>query len=84
MLCDKSGIPVPSSRLGALEEFRIRPENTSHRAEKILVRYLPGKGFELAKRTLRDLEDTGKIYFEKNWGAYLTGTIYPGDRQTAG
>ena len=77
MLCDKAGVPVPSSRLGALEEFRIRPENTGHRAEKILVRYRPGGGFEITKRTLRDIEDTGKIYFEKNWGAYLTGAIYP-------
>ena len=28
-------------------------------------------------RPLRGIEDTGKIHFEKNWGAYLTGEIYP-------
>ncbi|WP_319243434.1 FAD-binding protein [uncultured Propionivibrio sp.] len=77
MLCDRAGVPVPSSRLGELEEFRIRPENTAHRTEKILLRYRPGHGFEISKRALRGIEDTGKIYFEKNWGAYLTGAIYP-------
>ena len=32
-----------------------------------------------SKRSLRSIKDTGKIYFEKNWGAYLTGAIYPDD-----
>ena len=84
MLCSGDGEQAPSSRLGTLDGFRFLPENPAHRQEKILLRYRPDAGMQVFKRPLRGIEDTGRIYFEKNWGAYLTGTIYPGDRQTAG
>jgi hypothetical protein len=32
---------------------------------------------QVCERSLRPVEDTGKTYFEKNWGAFLTGEIYP-------
>ena len=84
MLCTDGGMQAPSSRLGPLDGFRFLPEDPAHRQEKILLRYRPDAGMQVFKRPLRGIEDTGRIYFEKNWGAYLTGTIYPGDRQTAG
>jgi hypothetical protein len=34
-------------------------------------------GMQVCERSLRPVEDTGKTYFEKNWGAFLTGEIYP-------
>ncbi|MFT3963373.1 FAD-binding protein [Propionivibrio sp.] len=83
MLCSGGGEQAPSSRLGTLDGFRFLPENPAHKQEKILLRYRPGAGMQVFKRPLRGIEDTGRIYFEKNWGAYLTGTIYPEDRQPA-
>lgn len=79
MLCSGGGTQAPSSRLGELGGFRFLPENLAHRQEKILLRYSAETGMQVSKRSLRSIEDTGKIYFEKNWGAYLTGAIYPDD-----
>ncbi|MFT4173325.1 MAG: FAD-binding protein [Rhodocyclaceae bacterium] len=79
MLCSEAGQQTPDARVGALDGFRFVPENTAHRAEKILLRYRPETGMQVTKRPLRGIEDTGKIYFEKNWGAYLTGEVYPRD-----
>jgi hypothetical protein len=79
MLCAANGTSTPSSRLGDLDQYRFLTESPAHRQEKILLRYRPETGMEIFKRPLRPIEDTGKIYFEKNWGAYLTGAIYPAD-----
>lgn len=79
MLCSGGGTQAPSSRLGELGGFRFLPENLAHRQEKILLRYSAETGMQVSKRSLRSIDDTGKIYFEKNWGAYLTGAIYPDD-----
>ena len=43
----------------------------------MILRYTPEAGMTIFERPLRTIEDTGKIYFEKNWGAFLTGEIYP-------
>jgi succinate dehydrogenase/fumarate reductase flavoprotein subunit len=79
MLCSESGSSTPVTRLGYLEQYRFLSESTAHRQEKILLRYRPETGMDVFKRPLRPIEDTGKIYFEKNWGAFLTGAIYPDD-----
>ncbi len=79
MLCSADGSNTPSSREGDLDQYRFRAESTPHRQEKILLRYRPETGMEIFKRPLRPIEDTGKIYFEKNWRAFLTGAIYPED-----
>ncbi len=80
MLCSGDGRQIPASRLGELDGFRFLPENPEHRQEKILLRYHPDTGMQIRKRPLRPIENTGEIYFEKNWGAYLTGAIYPEDK----
>ncbi len=77
MLCSDQGTRAPDSRLGALDDYRFLAENETQRQEKMLLRYQPGAGMQIHERPLRPIEDTGKIYFEKNWGAYLTGEIYP-------
>lgn len=77
MLCARHGALTPAARQGPLHEFSFLPENEHQRGEKILLRYRPEKGFEIGKRPLRTLADTGGIHFEKNWSAYLTGAIYP-------
>ncbi len=76
MLCAKEGTRAPDSRLGSLDDYRFLAEKETHRQEKILLRYTPAGGMQISERPLRPIEDTGKIYFEKNWGAYLTGEIY--------
>jgi len=78
MLCSANGTSTPAARQVNLEQIRFLAESTPHRQEKIL-RYCPETGMEVFKRPLRPIEDTGKIYFEKNWAAFLTGTIYPED-----
>lgn len=83
MLCAADGGQTPPSRFGPLTHFRFLPETPTHRQEKILLRYRPEIGMQITKRPLRGIEDTGKIYFEKNWGAYLTGAIYPDDQNEA-
>jgi hypothetical protein len=79
MLCATKGTNAPSARQGELEGYRFLAENTEQRQEKLLLRYQPETGMQVFSRALRTIEDTGKIYFEKNWGAFLTGTIYPED-----
>jgi succinate dehydrogenase/fumarate reductase flavoprotein subunit len=79
MYCSPRGKQTPETRLGPLDDLRILPENPAHRQEKILLCYQPDSGMRISKRALRGIEDTRKIYFEKNWSAYLTGTIYPED-----
>lgn len=79
MLCSGDGARAPASRLGDLDQYRFLAESEAHRTEKILLRYQPETGMVLFKRPIRPIEDTGKIYFEKNWAAFLTGAIYPED-----
>lgn len=79
MLCSVDGTSTPAARQGNLDQYRFLTESTLHRQEKILLRYHPESGMEVFKRPVRPIEDTGNIYFEKNWGAFLTGAIYPAD-----
>ena len=77
MLCAPRGTKTPLARLGALDGYRFLAEDNAQRSEKILLRYSRQNGIQISERSLRLIEDTGKIYFEKNWGAFLTGDIYP-------
>ena len=76
MFCSKNGVEKPDARVEKLDVYRFVPEKSEHRHEKILLRYCPETGIEVFKRPIKGIEDTGKIYFEKNWGAFLTGAIY--------
>ena len=83
MLCADQGTHTTETRLGPLDGYRFLAEKETQRQEKILLRYDPEKGMQISERALRPIEDTGKIYFEKNRGAYLTGAIYPEERQSS-
>lgn len=76
MLCADDGTRTPDARRGRLDGYRFLAENEAQRQQKILLRYQPAGGMRLRERPLRPIEDTGTIYFEKNWGAFLTGEIY--------
>jgi succinate dehydrogenase/fumarate reductase flavoprotein subunit len=69
------GAKVPHGREGALEEYRFLEERVEHRAHKLVLRW-DDAGFALEERPLRTLEDLGRIFFEKNWGHFLTGDHY--------
>jgi len=77
MLRSQAGTRAPDSRLGPLADYRFLAEDETQRQEKMILRYTPETGMRIFERPLRSIEDTGKIYFEKNWGAFLTGEIYP-------
>jgi hypothetical protein len=66
MLCAEQGMHAPDSRLGRLDGYRFLAENESHRQGKILQRYSFESEMQVCERSLRPIEDTGKIYFEKN------------------
>jgi succinate dehydrogenase/fumarate reductase flavoprotein subunit len=76
MLCASSGPQQPQARQANLQAYRFLAEQEQRRREKIILRYDPALGMQVSVREVREMEDTGKIYFEKNWAAYLTGEIY--------
>jgi hypothetical protein len=76
MLCDTRGPQQPQARQANLQAYRFLAEQEQRRREKIILRYDPALGMQISVREVREMEDTGKIYFEKNWAAYLTGEIY--------
>jgi succinate dehydrogenase/fumarate reductase flavoprotein subunit len=74
-LCSPSGTEVPLARLGALEQYRFRPERGADRHVQIRVRYLDRR-FVAREVALRELDGLEGICFEKDWARYLTGAIY--------
>lgn len=73
--CAADGVDVPQSRARDLSAFRFRREKLEHREHKLTVRRIDGQ-LTVSVTPLRPLDDLGRIYFEKNWGNYLTGTIH--------
>jgi hypothetical protein len=69
---DARGEVVPVTRTGTAERYRFRRERPALRAHK-LVLMRRGDGFAVEERALRQHEDLARIFFEKNWGNYLTG-----------
>ncbi len=68
------GSEVPQAVHGPREEFRFRVERPEHRTHKLVLRWT-GDGFVVEQRTLRGIEDLGRIFFEKNWAPFLTGEV---------
>ncbi|EDM28621.1 putative oxidoreductase protein [Lentisphaera araneosa HTCC2155] len=76
-LCAKDGQDVPETRLGELNEYRFITEKEEHKEEKIVIGLDPKTNdFVTRIDALREMEDPGKIFFEKNWAPYLTEAIY--------
>ena len=73
--CTPDGIDVPQARAKDLSAFRFRREKISHREHKLSVR-LVADACVVEATPLRSLDDLGRIFFEKNWGHFLTGAIH--------
>ena len=80
--CAADGVDIPQSRTRDLSAFRFRREKPEHRECKLTVRLVDDQ-LTVSATPLRPLDDLGRIFFEKNWGNYLTGTIHtPGFSHT--
>ena len=77
-MCSSNGTVVPRARNIDLEAFRFIEEREKDKTVKIVLDY-KNNGFEISERPLREMENPKGIFFEKNWGNYLTGTIYDAD-----
>ena len=73
--CSSDGVDVPQARARDVSSFRFRREKTAHREHKLTVRVVDGTCV-VSVTPLRQLDDLGRIFFEKNWGNFLTGKIH--------
>ena len=73
--CSADGIDVPNARARDLTGFRFRREKLEHRDHKLTVQLLDD-GCVVSETPLRPLDDLGRIFFEKNWGNFLTNAIH--------
>ena len=73
--CSPDGFDVPYARDRDLSEFRFRREKPEHRDHKLTVQMIDDVCV-VCISPLRPLDDLGRIFFEKNWGNFLTGAIY--------
>ena len=76
-LCSENGTATPAVRNGQLDEYRFIQESETHKSEKIVVALdLVTKQLKCSVKQIREMEDPASIFFEKNWSAYLNGSIY--------
>lgn len=73
--CDPAGAKLPDARSVDCSAWRFRDERPEQRAEKLTVRW-DGSALQVGREGLRPIEDTGRIFFEKNWTPFLTGQVY--------
>ena len=74
-MCSLKGEDCPEGRNVDLEAFRFIREKDEDKNKKIIVSFKEGKWL-VREEAVRQREDTGKIFFEKNWSTYLTDGIY--------
>ncbi|AGS21572.1 FAD-dependent oxidoreductase [Rhizobium etli] len=74
-ICDADGESLPLARSGPLQEYRFRKERESHRNEQIVVR-IEADEIKLSTRPNRNLDESAKSFFERDWPDWLTGRIY--------
>lgn len=73
-ICDPAGSGLPRAKAGPLEAYRFRLERAEHRGEQIVVRLAEGE-LRLSVRPNR-VTTSDRPFFERDWPAWLTGTIY--------
>ncbi len=78
-ICDPDGGAVPETRTGTVEAFRFREETDLNTGEQLCVRY-DGQQMSVSKRPNRTFDEAAKTFFERDWPAWLTGTIYGEER----
>ncbi|MGJ5620675.1 FAD-binding protein [Sulfitobacter sp. MF3-043] len=74
-ICDPEGASLPQSRTGPLPEVRFRPERAEDMQSQILVR-LVGNDMAVITRPIRTFDTQAKSVFERDWPAWLTGSIF--------
>ena len=74
-ICDPLGEAEPQTRHGPLGQFRFRKERPEHRDEQIVVRF-DGTAMVISIRPNRNLDETEKSFFERDWPDWLTGRIH--------
>jgi succinate dehydrogenase / fumarate reductase flavoprotein subunit len=72
--CDATGAQVPEAKAVDCAAYRFRAERPEQRREKLVLTWRGG--FAIDRRALRSMEDPARIFFEKNWAAYLTDAVY--------
>ncbi|WBL32869.1 FAD-binding protein [Sinirhodobacter sp. HNIBRBA609] len=82
-ICDPAGEALPMSARGPLSDLRFRVEREQDKAEQILVR-LEGHQMAITTRPNRSFDETAKAFFERDWPAWLTGTIFDLDNGMVG
>ena len=75
---DPAGGRVPEGRSGPLDAYRFREESAGDRDEQITLS-LSGDAFAVTTRPNRALDEHRRVFFERDWPAWLTGAIYRGD-----
>lgn len=79
-ILDPGGEGLPMAAHGPLGEVRFRKERPEDRERQILV-HPEANGFRVSERPNRQLDQSERPFFERDWPAWLTGAIY---RQGAG
>ncbi len=72
--CDAAGTKMPEAVSVDCSAYRFREERPEQRRQKLTVTWRDG--FAVSSTDLRGMEDPARIFFEKNWAPYLTGTVY--------
>ena len=70
-ICDLRGTVEPQARALDLSDYRYVEEQEEDRSKKIVLVFDCGE-FEIKEIPLREMEDPGIIFFEKNWGNFLS------------
>ena len=74
-ICDPDGEALPMARTGPLSNCRFRLEKESDKHQQIMVTYTSAT-FVISTRENRRLDENEKAFFERDWPAWLTGSIY--------
>lgn len=79
-ICDPAGEATPMAKSGPLHDVRFRKEREQNQDEQILVRLVDGE-LQLSCRPSRNFDVSAKPFFERDWPAWLTGTIFDLDHR---
>ena len=74
-LCSTLGAQTPAARDIDLKEYTFVEERDEDKSKKIVLTFTDNS-FKIEEQEIREMEDPGKIFFEKNWHHYLTDGVY--------
>jgi hypothetical protein len=60
---------------GVLDEYRFRKERSQDQKQQIFV-YISEGGIQILERPNRTLDAATRSFFERDWPAWLTGSIH--------